>query len=145
MSPDDSAPAEGSETDEDTATQRSYAGGDLLEAIIMVLSALLILGVLGYLVSQAIVTPTAAEPTATVETVEPFRSDESGTETVRVRVSLVNEGGTGLEAVEVVVHCGATERSLVFTQVPADGNRMGTVICPEGTTSTASVVAWIEG
>lgn len=99
---------------------------------------------LGYLVSQALVAPTAADPTATVDSVEPLGSDEQETGNIRVTVSLENRGETGLSSVEVVVQCGDTERSLEFTHVPARGHRTGTVICSQGTTPTASVTTWIE-
>ncbi|AEN06750.1 hypothetical protein Halar_3131 [halophilic archaeon DL31] len=142
MTPDDPVSGAGDETDDDSAGV--FAGGDLLESIVMVMSVLLIVGVLGYLVSQAIVTPAAPEPTTAIEAVEPFPKDGAGTDTVRVTVSLANEGETGLQSVEVLVRCGGIERSLVFSHVPANGHRTGTVICPQGTTPRASVVTWIE-
>lgn len=141
MTPDDAASTEGSETDDGTT---GFAGGDVLEGVIMVLSVLLIVGVLGYLVSQAVVTPDGPKPTAAVESVEPFPADEPGSDTVRVTFRLDNEGETGLQSVEVEVRCGGNERSLLFSYVPGNGHRTGTAICPQGSTPRVSVVAWIE-
>ncbi|MFD1646503.1 hypothetical protein [Haloarchaeobius litoreus] len=142
MTPDEQSETDASGTDDDTATE--IAGGDLLETGIMIVSALLLVGLLGYIASQAIVAPTAAEPTATIDSVEPLPSDSPQGGSIRVTVSLENEGETGLSSVEVVVRCGSVERSLVFTHVPARGHRTGTVICPRGTTPTANIAAWIE-
>lgn len=133
-------PDESSLTDGDS----SESGGDRLEDAIMVASALLLVGVLAYLVTQALVAPAAPSPTATVDAVEPLASGGNQTGSVRVTVSLENEGETGLRSVEVLVQCGATERSLVFAHVPARGNRTGTAVCPRGTRPTASVATWIE-
>jgi len=144
MTTDDSSSSDTSGTDADTTTSSEFGGGDLLEDVITVVSALLIVGVIGYLVSQALVAPATPDPTATVDSVERLQSDEQETGSLRVTVSLNNRGETGLSSVEVVVQCGGTERSLVFTYVPARGHRTGTVICPQGTTPTASVAAWIE-
>lgn len=144
MTADNPASGEGAETDDDSETSSEFAGGDLLERIIMVMSVLLILAVLGYLLSQALVTPAAPRPTAAVEAVEPFPADDPETERVRVTISLVNEGGTGVGSVEVRVYCGEVTRSLVFSHVPASGYRTGTVVCPRDTTPRASVVTWVE-
>lgn len=142
MTPDEPSASDESGPTDDTET--GSGGGDLLEAAIMIASALLIAGLLGYTVSQAIVTPTAAEPTAGIESVEPFPAENADAERLRVTVSLDNEGETGLSSVEVVVQCGRVERSLLFTHVPARGHTTGTVVCPQGTTPTASVASWIE-
>ncbi|WP_348607021.1 hypothetical protein [Halobaculum rarum] len=144
MTSDEPSEADVSDTDDDTATEEGIAGGDLLEASIMVVSALLLVGLLGYIASQAIVAPTAAEPTATIDSVERLPSERPQAGSIRVTVSLENEGETGLSSVEVAVRCGSTERSLLFTHVPAMGHRTGTVICPQGTAPDASVVTWIE-
>jgi hypothetical protein len=144
MTADDSHASDASETDAEAAASSPFEGGDLLEAVIMVASAVLIVAVLGYLVSQALVTPAAPDPTATVDAVEPLPAGEEGPGRTRVTVSLDNDGELGLSSVEVVVECGRTERSLTFTQVPARGHRTGTVVCPQGTTPTASVATWIE-
>lgn len=141
-STDEAETGDGSESRDDTGG--GFAGGDLLEGIVMVMSVLLVVGLLGYLASQAVVTPAGAQPTAAVENTEPFPADEPGAETVRVTVVLVNEGDTGLESVEVAVRCGGAERSLVFSYVPANGHRTGTAICPADSNPRASVVAWIE-
>lgn len=120
----------------------SFDGGETLEAAVVVLSAVLIVGLLGYLLLQAVVGPGSPDPTATVESVEPLSSNG---DRLQVTVALVNEGDTGLESVEVQVRCGGTERSLVFTQVPAQGHRTGTAVCPAGSSPTASVATWVEG
>lgn len=136
----DGSPASGaSAPDADTAA----SGGDLLEKVVVAASVLLIVGVIGYLVSQALVAPATPAPTATVDAVEPM-SGEEGAGSVRVTVSLDNRGEHGLSSVEVAVRCGTTERSLVFTHVPARGHRIGTVVCPRGASPTASVATWIE-
>ncbi|MXR40201.1 hypothetical protein GRX01_02355 [Halobaculum sp. WSA2] len=144
MTSDEASETDVSDTDDDTAPEEVIAGGDLLEAGIMVVSALLIVGLLGYIASQAIVAPTAAEPTATIDSVERMPPESPQAGRVRVTVGLENDGETGLGSVEVAVRCGSVERSLVFTHVPARGHRTGTVICPRGTTPDADVVAWIE-
>ncbi len=144
MTPDELSETDVSGTDDDTATEERIAGGDLLEASIMIVSALLLVGLLGYIASQAIVAPTDAEPTATIDSVERLPSESPQAESIRVTVSLKNEGETGLSSVEVVVRCGSVERSLLFTHVPARGHQTGTVICPQGTTPDASVATWIE-
>lgn len=144
MTPDESSETDVSGTDDDTATEVGIAGGDILEASIMIVSALLLVGLLGYIASQAIVAPTDAEPTATIDSVERLPSESPQAGSIRVTVSLENEGENGLRSVEVAVRCGSVERSLLFTHVPARGHRTGTVICPPGTTPTASVTTWIE-
>lgn len=115
--------------------------GDRLETVVMVVSALLIVGVTAYLASQALTTPTAPNPTATVGAVEPA---PGAGEDIHVTVNLDNEGEIGLASVEVMVQCGSVERSLSFTHVPARGHRTGTVVCPAGTTPRASVATWVE-
>lgn len=142
MTPDRPSETDVAGTDDDATD--GMAGGDLLEASIMVVSALLLVGLLGYIALQAVVAPTAAEPTATVDSVERLPSDSPRAGSLRVTVSLRNEGETGLNSVEVGVRCGSVERSLLFTHVPARGHQTGTVICPRGTTPDASVTAWIE-
>jgi hypothetical protein len=81
---------------------------------------------------------------ATVESVDTLSTPQNGGTDLRVTVRLRNEGETGLDSVEVVVHCGRTERSLVFGNVPAQGNRIGTVVCPQATTPRAVVATWVE-
>lgn len=133
-----------SERDGDTATEEGIAGGDLLEAGIMIVSALLLVGLLGYIASQAIVAPAAAQPNVTVDSVERIPSERPQAGHIRVTVSLKNEGETGLSSVKVAVRCGSAERSLLFTYVPGQGRQTGTAVCPPGTTPNASVVTWIE-
>jgi hypothetical protein len=89
--------------------------------------------------SQAIVAPTAAQPTATIDTVDRSPAESPRPESIRVTVRLENEGETGLSSVEVVVHCGSVERSLTFTHVPARGRQTGIAVCPQGTTPDGSV------
>lgn len=144
MSPDDPSERDASDSGDDAATQEGIAGGDVLEAGIMIVSALLLVGLFGYIASQAIVAPAAAEPTATVDSVERVPPDSPQAGSLRVTVSLKNEGETGLSSVEVAVRCGSVERSLSFTHVPARGHKTGTVICPQGTTPDVSVATWIE-
>lgn len=144
MTPDEPSEMGASDTDDDTATEEGIAGGDLLEISTMVLSAILLVGLLGYIASQAIVAPTAAEPKATIDSVERLPPESPQAGNVRVTVRLENKGETGLSSVEVAVQCGSVERSLLFTHVPARGDRTGIVICPQGTTPDASVVSWIE-
>lgn len=130
--------------DESSETDEGMAGGDLLETGIMVVSALLFVGLLGYIASQAIVAPTTAQPTVTIDAVNQSPVDSPLAGSARVTVRLENEGETGLSSVEVVVRCGSVERSLTFTHVPARGYRTGIVVCPQGTTPEASVATWVE-
>jgi hypothetical protein len=144
MTPDEPSETDVSGTDDDTVTEEGIRIGDLLEASIMIVSVLLLVGLLGYITSQAIVAPTAAQPNATIDSVERLPSESPQVGSIRVTVSLENEGETGLSSVEVAVRCGSVERSLLFTHVPARGHQTGTVICPQGTTPTVSVATWIE-
>jgi hypothetical protein len=128
----------------DSTEPSEFAGGGLLESVIVVVSVILIIGILGYLGSQAVTEPSTPNPIATIDSVDSVRADDPRSGSVRVTVALDNRGETGLSSVAVAVQCGETERSLVFTRVPARGHRTGTVICPRGTTPTASVTTWIE-
>jgi len=133
------------ETDDtDDTTEEGLAGGDVLETGIMVISVLLLVGLIGYTASQALVAPAAAEPNVSVESVERVPSDGSQAGDLRVTVRVINEGETGLSSVDVAVRCGSVERSLSFEHVPARGYQTGTAVCPGGTTPNASAVTWIE-
>lgn len=143
MTPDEPSERDASETGDDAAAE-GIAGGDVLEAVIMIVSALLLVGLFGYIAAQAIVAPAAAQPNATVDSVERMPSESPQAGSLRVTVSLENEGETGLTSAEVAVRCGSVERSLSFTHVPGQGRQTGTVVCPPGTTPDASVVTWIE-
>jgi len=72
-----------------------------------------------------------------------FRSDDAGGR-LRVAVAFENRGQDGLSSVTVEVTRGDTQRSLVFTQVPARGRGSGTAMCPLGTIPTARVKTWLQ-
>jgi len=123
-------------------TDGDVDGAYLVERAITVASALLIAALLGYLFWQALVTPSAALPAATVESVD--RIDAGEDPRLLVSVALSNHGEKGLSSAQVTVTCGDRSRTLEFANVPAGGHTTGTVTCPAGTDPRATPTAWIE-
>jgi len=139
--------ATGADDREDAGESSEDAGegaGYLVERGIAAASVVVVVALLGYLLWQAAVTPEAARPVATVESVEPATAGGDGDGTLRASVVLANRGSVGLTSVEVTVHCGTRERTLQFERVPAQGQRTGVATCPAGTDPRAAVTTWVE-
>lgn len=143
MTADSSSNDTGAEAADETLLSTERGAGGLLEAAVTVASVVLLVGLMGFIAWQAVVTPTGSDPVATVESVTPMPADAGATGSMRVTVQLDNRGTTGLRSVEVVVRCGGNERSLQYAHVPANGRRTGTAVCPAGSTPSASVVTWV--
>jgi uncharacterized protein (TIGR02588 family) len=130
----------GDEEERGDGGEEGPTAADLLERAIVVASALLIAGMLGYVIWQAAVTPTPADPVATVDAVEPMPD----TDRQQVSVRVENRGGTGLTSVRATVRCGGLESSLEFAYLSPGGRRTGTVVCPADTTPEVAVENWVE-
>ena len=120
-------------------TVENVPTADALERVIVLVSAILITVMLGYVAWQAVATSEVVDPDATVVEVQPTTDGDR----LRVTVRLANEGGTGLSSAKVAVQCGTEVRSLTFEHVPAGGQQTGTVVCPAGTTPEAAVDTWM--
>lgn len=99
------------------------------EKAFMAASAAFALLLFGYLLYQAITSPTGLPPEVEVTGVETMESGE-----MHVQVRLTNRGGAGLLVAEVTVACGDDPPTLLFQHVPAEGAREGHAVCPPGTT-----------
>lgn len=133
-----------SSDDSGESGQRSDGGGDRretrVERLVMAVSVVFTLLLFAYVSWQAVTTPSAAEPSAAVTGTEQLTTGQ-----VAVTVTLRNEQDIGLVSATVVVDCGTPPPEITFEHVPTAGRRIGTVVCPAGTTApNATVSAWIE-
>lgn len=111
-----------------------------IEIAFMILSALVTLALFGFLVYQAASAPQTGEPTAELLGMETL---EDGS--VLVEVGVHNHARQGLLVVEVEVQCDDPAPSLTFQNLPAEGRRKGTIVCPPGTTAPeVSISGWID-
>lgn len=134
----DDASAEEDEGDDDVATS------DRLERVVVAVSVGFTALLLAFTLWQAAMSPDEVVPTASIEAVEPTPSSDERPERLRVTVRIDNRGGAGLETATVAVDCGTAERTLQFSYVPGNGHKTATVVCPTGTTPTATVESWTE-
>ena len=104
----------------------------------MVVSTLLVAGVLGYMLWQAVALPEKAEPAVEVESIGPGSSGD-----VHVQVRIVNDAAAGLRDITVEVDCDDPPPSVQVSNVPARGERWAILACPEGTTQANATIASI--
>lgn len=117
-------------------------GGDedvsAVEIGIMVVGVVVAAALVGFAVSQGLAGDGAAAPTVTVTD---QRSLDDGRTAVAVR--LENDMDVGLVSATVAVECTDPPAEVTFENVPADGVRTATVVCPSGTADPgASVSGW---
>ena len=120
-------------------------GGDgnedvpFFEKAVMVASVVFTLSLFGFAIWQSLTGASAVVPAADLT------GSEETADGVRYTVELRNRGDTGLVSATVEVRCTDPPTTLTFQNVPAGGRRVGTVVCPPGTSDPAvSVVAWIQ-
>lgn len=111
----------------------------LFEKAVMVVSVLFTLSLFGFAIWQSLTGASAVVPTADLT------GSEETSDGVQYTVELRNEGDIGLVSATVEVGCTDPPTTLTFENVPAGGRRVGTVVCPPGTSDpTVSVVTWIQ-
>lgn len=114
-------------------------GPSTVETVVMIVSVAFTLLLIGFVVWQALTTPTGVTPTASVTGVQPMADG-----TVRVAVELRNPNDVGIEAATVEVNCTTPPPEIRFEHVAATGTAAGYVECPGGTTDPdATLASWI--
>ena len=109
------------------------------ETLVMVLSVAFTLALFGVAVWYALTGPAAPAPTVHVVGSQP--APDGG---VAYAVELRNPGDVGLVSATVEAGCTDPPPEIVFENVPADGRRTGTVVCPAGTSDPAVTVStWV--
>lgn len=110
------------------------------EKVLTAISVAFTVALFAYVIWQATFVPNGGVPRATVVGTETL-SDGS----VRVNVRFANPGDVGLVTATVEANCTRPPPEVQFENVPADGRREGTVVCPAGTTApNVSVSSWVE-
>lgn len=110
------------------------------EKVVMVVSVGFTVLLFGFAIWQAVTGPGALAPTVSVQGSQPAPGDD-----VQFTVQLRNPGDVGLVSVTVEAGCTDPPAEVVFENVPADGRRTGTVVCPSGTTDPqVSVSTWVQ-
>lgn len=106
-----------------------------VEKAFMVLSVLVTLSLFGYVAYQGVMAPDTPDGTVVV----------TGTKTVadgvEVDVRLDNKGSVGYRSVTVEVDCGEIPPQVTLENVPAQGRRTATLLCPPGTDDPSATVA----
>lgn len=121
--------------DGDASAQVSTA-----EKVVMVASAPFTVALFGFALWHAVAGVGAVPPTADVVGSQP--APDGG---VIYDVQLRNEGDVGLVTVTISVECTQPPAELEFENVPAQGQRSGSVHCPPGTTDPAVTVShWVR-
>lgn len=109
------------------------------ETVVMAVSVAFTLALFGFALWHALVGPGAVAPTVSVVDSQPAPGG------VQYTVVLSNRGDLGLVTATVEADCTDPPVEVVFENVPADGRRTGTVVCPPGTVDPAvSVTSWIQ-
>lgn len=130
--------------EDSSADSGSGHGSDQVSAaekIVMVASVAFTVALFGFALWQALTGPGALAPTATVVSSQPVQ--DGG---VQYTIELRNPGDVGLVSATVEAACTDPPAEIVFENVPADGRRSGTVVCPAGTDDPAvSVSSWVRG
>lgn len=112
----------------------------LVEQAIMVVSVIFTVLLFAFVTVQAVTTPVESAPEVTV--VDTGTSDNGE---VLVTVRFRNPAAVGYLSVTVESDCTDPATSLRFSNVPASGERTGTIVCPPGTTDpNVSVVSWVR-
>lgn len=110
------------------------------EKAVMVASVAFTVALFGFALWHALTGPGALAPTAVAVSSQPAPGGG-----VHYTVELRNPGDVGLVSATVEAECTDPPAELVFENVPADGRRRGTVVCPAGTDDPAvSVASWVE-
>ena len=109
------------------------------EKVVMAASVAFTLALFGVAVWYALTGPGAVAPAVDV-----VGSQPAGNGGVAYDVELRNPGDVGLVSATVEAGCTEPPSEVVFENVPADGRRTGTVVCPAGTTDPAVTVStWV--
>ena len=110
------------------------------EKVVMVVSVGFTALLFGFALWQALTGPGALAPTVSV-----VGSQQAADGEVVYTVALGNPGDVGLVSATVEAGCADPPTEVTFENVPADGRRVGTVVCPPGTNDPElSVVSWIQ-
>lgn len=111
----------------------------LFEKAVMAVSVLFTLSLFGFAVWQSLTGAGAVAPAVGLT------GSEASADGIQYTVELRNEGDIGLVSATVEVGCTDPPITFTFANVPAGGRRVGTVVCPPGTSDpTVSVVAWVQ-
>lgn len=114
-------------------------GVPFFEKVVIVVSVLFTVLLFGFAIWQSLTGAGAVAPAVDLT------EGEETADGVRYTVELRNEGDVGLVSVTVLVRCTDPPTSFTFDNVPAGGRRVGTVVCPPGTSDpTVSVVSWVQ-
>lgn len=120
--------------------ESSDEGPSAVEKVVMAISVGFTIALFTFVLWQALTTPTAVDPTASIVDAQPMSSGD-----VRVTVRFTNPGDVGVEMAIVEVDCTTPPTDVEFQHVPAEDYQVGQVACPPGTTEpNASVGWWIE-
>lgn len=123
--------------DEERGDESGTEDVPFFEKVVMVVSVLFTLSLLGFAIWQALTGAGAVAPAVGLA------GSEETADGVRYTVELRNRGDVGLASVTVAVQCTDPPTTLTFENVPAGGRRVGTVVCPSGTSDpTVSIVTW---
>lgn len=110
------------------------------EKAVMAVSAAVTVALFGFALWHALAGPGAVAPNVAVVDSQPAPSGG-----VAFTVELRNRGDLGLVSATVEAGCTDPPTEIVFQNVPADGHRTGTVVCPPGTSDPGvSVTTWVQ-
>ena len=112
----------------------------LLEEAVMVASALFTVALFGFAVWKALSGAGAVAPAVAVTDSEVTPDGE-----VVYEIEVRNEGDVGLVSVTVDARCVSPPASLTVENVPAEGHRTASVVCPpDADGPQVSVTSWVR-
>ena len=116
------------------------SGPSTVEKAVMVISVGFTLALFAFVIWQAMMTPTAVDPTVSVLGTQQMANGD-----IRVEVRFTNPSDIGIQSATVEVNCDSPSPEIDFQHVPADDYQVGYVACPSGTENPeASLSSWIE-
>ncbi|WP_255196178.1 hypothetical protein [Halorarius litoreus] len=130
------------ETGDDTSNETSdeLPSISTVELVVMVVSVVFTVSLFLFATWQAV---TGAGMAAPVVGVTETSVEPGGT--VVYTLELRNPGSVGLVRATVSAACASPPVTLTFENVPAGGRRVGTVVCPAGTTDPQlTVESWVH-